>query len=448
MEILSYKEGANLVFLKGNEEMRYDFRDKGFYKTNPKSRTLRKVNNAYTFFKDVSIDDFIAGSDNPAYAEYIRLVKQAETRCKNIGTLLDRLPDHKDLEQYVLAGIKLSTPDTFTVPLSTFAKPVREFMATSRYDFASKSEDTDWTWVGSQYKRVTIVRNDGWQKAYTKKEWKNGEYVMANEQLFINLCTYINTEYHNDLEVYRLWIKTVDGYNGNLNTFSELLATYKCEYKALFDYLISCHRYEALGFNESCVFLRDYYKMCRDLNRRSYEKYPKNLRLAHDLVLRNFKNKEKYYDDVKFASLVDNTLAWSKDEYQILVPQVSADVKLEGQNLDHCVASYIDRILDGTTQIVFFRQSDDFFESYKEQVKLLDNELGVETETEFNSLNDIPSILTVEIRDGIMVQARGYKNRNPTEAEKVWLHKYAKNKGLKITSSELKLEEIEENDND
>lgn len=437
MEILGYKDGSKLVFVKNEGTVHYDFKDKSFYKTNPKSGTYRKLKNgAQAFFRGISVEDILNGLEDKAYATFLMNVNKGEKRCRNVATLLERMEQYSILEHYAQAGIKFTNPETFSIPVQKFAKPVREFMTTSRYNFSIEHKSTEWEWQGYNRRRVEVKTYNSWEKVY-----------MANEELFINLCTYVNTNYNRDLEVYRLWIAMTDSYNGKLDVFKQLVTTYKLEYKSLFDYLIKVHRYEALNFNEACLLLRDYLKMCRDLNRRSYDKYPKYLRIAHDLINRNYKNFNKSYDETVFAQKVNRELAWSKGDYQIMIPQTTKDIKTEATELDHCVASYIDRVMDGTTQIVFLRVSEKRAKEDRElnkQLVAVNNELSKELGTkvldateveeaekqEAESPLEFPSLVTVEVRDGAIVQARGLKNRPVSDEESEWLKLYAKEKNL------------------
>jgi hypothetical protein len=66
------------------------------------------------------------------------------------------------------------------------------------------------------------------------------------------------------------------------------------------------------------------------------------------------------------------------------------------------VATYIDKVINGETQIVFLR---------------------------LREKSDV-SLVTVEIRDNRIVQAKGYKNRQPNAEEKSWLGTFAKSKGI------------------
>jgi len=97
-------------------------------------------------------------------------------------------------------------------------------------------------------------------------------------------------------------------------------------------------------------------------------------------------------------------LEGTTDNYRIIVPQNTDEVKNEGIKLHHCVASYIDLIISGQTKILFMRDKDSLEES----------------------------LLTLEVRGNTLIQYRGAINRNPNEKEMMALKKWAKKKKLDI----------------
>lgn len=150
--------------------------------------------------------------------------------------------------------------------------------------------------------------------------------------------------------------------------------------------------------------LADYLRMCNDQNivPTLYSSY---LTQTHDIAARNHKvfldqEQEKIiakrYEDFK-------TVKVGKDkEYQVLAPTNSDDIKREGDALNHCVASYIKRVLDGETKIFFLRK------------------------------DPLVSLITLEIKDGKICQARGMHNRRPSEEENKAIKEFAKKKELKF----------------
>lgn len=151
------------------------------------------------------------------------------------------------------------------------------------------------------------------------------------------------------------------------------------------------------------VKLRDYIVMCDDLDivPTLYSSY---LAITHDITSRNhsivisedqeriFKNKYKDFETYK-----------GKD-YMVIAPKDSKDVMEEGDKLNHCVASYIKKILDGACNILFMR-----------------------------SIEDITKrLITVEVVGDTVCQARGLHDRDITEPEKNALMEFCKERGLKF----------------
>lgn len=151
------------------------------------------------------------------------------------------------------------------------------------------------------------------------------------------------------------------------------------------------------------VKLRDYIVMCSDLDI-TPTLYSSYLAITHDITARNhsivisedqeriFKNKYKDFETYK-----------GKD-YVVIAPKDSKDVMEEGDKLNHCVASYIKKILDGTCNIFFMR-----------------------------SIEDIGKrLITVEVAGDTVCQARGLHDRDITAPERKALMEFCKNRGLKF----------------
>lgn len=149
----------------------------------------------------------------------------------------------------------------------------------------------------------------------------------------------------------------------------------------------------------------DYLKMA-SMIRKKYDKYPKYLKTEHDIVsmkfnyLKRFKKTfslEDFYKDYK-------NLEYSSRIFSIVMPKESIDVIDEGFNLNHCVASYVDNIIEEDCLILFLRRTESLDES----------------------------LVTVEynIDDNCIVQARGSVNRALSRDEFKFLEKWAKEKDI------------------
>lgn len=142
-------------------------------------------------------------------------------------------------------------------------------------------------------------------------------------------------------------------------------------------------------------------------------KYPKNLVQAHHnrTSIRKIIEEEKLKLKLGKAKELEKqlyaahkNLEYKGSKYSIVVPNDSDDVIQEGNNLNHCVGSYVGKIFRGETFIVFMRRTDDIDTSF----------------------------ITVEIRNGEIVTALGQQNRVISIEERNFLHRYANAKGIKL----------------
>lgn len=415
--ITGYKSGSMLHFERDGKLLSYDLSDNKFKKKLKRNGgEYKEIVNAAAFFRNLSVRDIADGFKQETYASLIRNVNDGYRydtygrKARNFARIFESLSKYVHLESYLLLEIPFTSHYVFTKPASIYSKEVLEFMKESRIQFDGNS----------------------WEKWYLKYP-----------KLFTDVCTHIRKRWYLDLEVYRMFYSMVR--SGNFEKFALLVdkqqkepefidrwyqektikeTGYGCEYKTLFDYLVRCERTEACDFGHAITLYRDYLKMMREIERNKYisklretrdnvdvytigfknfhkvEKYPKYLKVRHDIVQKNYNYWSDKVDDKVFSKCVVKGYEWAKGGYYMVVPRKSGDVRNEGTTLHHCVASYISRIMDGTTQIVFMRQDP--------------NE----------------SLVTVEIRAGAIVQARGYNNRSVTDEEGEWLRSYAKAKNL------------------
>lgn len=412
-EIKGYKNGSLLMFERENKTIAFDLKDLSFYRPLQKGK-MRKLNAGQSFFRNITAKQVADGFNNPAYAELMNKVRQDSYRLKNFASLFEKLAKYTHLESYLLLGIRFGATSTFSKPASQFPKQVLEFMKESQIEFSSSY----------------------WEHSFQK-----------NPELLTNLCTYVRRRHYLDLEVYRMVYHMCGSYNSRIEKFKLLTDTqvkemsiaddyygrrngavletpYGCEYKTLFDYLVMIDRTEALSFGDALTQYHDYLKMMREMERNKaiskmlelnptldvmqvgwvgfgrIEKYPRYLRTRHDIVQKNYQVWSNSVDEKRFSLMVEHRYEYAWGGYRIVTPKKSADIRNEGTSLHHCVASYVSRVMDGTTQIVFLRTDE--------------NE----------------SLVTVEIRANAIVQSRGYNNRSIDEKEERWLKTFAKAKNL------------------
>lgn len=258
-----------------------------------------------------------------------------------------------------------------------------------------------------------------------KEDSKNYYYGNNGNMTLKDFCHYTNQEWFDIIEKAKYWDEEfefnhveIGGYGGKV--FSSTLQAYLRNnnsyrdskfyqfyaFGKFMDYV--CEEAVNQGFKTLNSFmseLRDYLDMCvsMDIKPTLYSSY---LKQTHDITSRNYEVKlteeqaemfENAYKDFKSFVTEDKT-------YSIVRPKNADDVKHEGSALNHCVYSYLSKIIKRNCLIVFLRKTKD---------------------------TDKP-LVTIEIENEAIVQARGASNRSITEDEYKAICEYAKKNKLKV----------------
>lgn len=182
-----------------------------------------------------------------------------------------------------------------------------------------------------------------------------------------------------------------------------LVENYNYNIKSLLTYLDNLMTYEAIeNFNELCSDFYDYVTMSSKLSPK-FEKYPRYFLSTHQITCRNYNRLKEYFEEQKFANRIDTDLEYKIGDYKFIYPKTTQDIKDEAVQQANCVASYIQKVIDGNCHIMFLRQ----------QNKTLPKE------EQYNK-----SLVTLEIRDYKVVQARGKFNRMVTNEEQNMINQF------------------------
>ena len=258
-----------------------------------------------------------------------------------------------------------------------------------------------------------------------KEDSKNYYYGNNGNMTLEDFCHYTNQEWFDIIEKAKYWDEEfefnhveIGGYGGKV--FSSTLQAYLRNnnsyrnskfyqfytFGKFMDYV--CEEAVNQGFKTLNSFmgeLRDYLDMCVSMDIKP-TLYSSCLKQTHDITSRNYEVKlteeqaemfENAYKDFKSFVTEDKT-------YSIVRPKNADDVKHEGSALNHCVASYISKVLKRNCLIVFLRKT---------------------------KATDKP-LVTIEIENESIVQARGASNRSITEDEYKAICEYAKKNKLKV----------------
>lgn len=218
------------------------------------------------------------------------------------------------------------------------------------------------------------------------------------------------------------------------NVFSSLIEQYQYNPKRLLKYILEDLKWQGITFSGDTYYdranlqlLYDYAKQSHDLKgNNTFDKYPKYLKTQHDIVSMLYSYKESEINNSKYQQIADGYSKleeWNHSKYQIVCSKVPNDLIQEGANLNHCVSSYIDDVLNLKSYILFLRKKED---------------LG-------------KSLLTIELFNKEIKQIRGVNNRNPTQEELKAILMFAKKNEIELSSTfditKLEMEEEEQLEN-
>lgn len=150
----------------------------------------------------------------------------------------------------------------------------------------------------------------------------------------------------------------------------------------------------------------DYLHMCEKLQydmKNTFVLFPKDLKQAHDGVTKLIKyKKDKTYDKaIKLRSTeLESLYSFSDERFGICIPKNSKQILNESNSLHHCVKNYISSMAEGKTVILFVRKLDSPHKPF----------------------------YTLEVKDGEIVQCRGYRNKDMTKEVERFIGKFKKAK--------------------
>lgn len=135
--------------------------------------------------------------------------------------------------------------------------------------------------------------------------------------------------------------------------FKNLIRDYNYNPKNLIQYVDNMMTYEGLSYSEVLSNLNDYVRMISEISKK-YDKYPRNLLTTHKIVIRNYNRLKIEFEEVKFKVRINELMEYTYNKYAIVYPKCVQDIKDEAAEQHHCVASYIDRVIAGECDILFY----------------------------------------------------------------------------------------------
>lgn len=375
-----YKEKQFLIFdFEDGETVKYDFATKTCI-----GKRGKPVKNLCSQLRGLTIYELCNCCSDKQYGKFLNFVKNKSDinnrGITNIGTVLDRVPYFSRFEQIFSAGIDDIVDSGFSYSINDIPKALIKLCREHK-----------------------IKLSNNFLKFYKKKP---NEYLLAYNLEYISL---------NDNDLYEILSCASSNYSRDIyayvyeSRFIKLIDEYGYTAKALLNYLDYCKTFEAI---ESMDWLlreiEDYAKMMSDISPK-FDKYPRHFLTTFRIASRNYNRLKKQFEEEKFKARINLDMEHTFGDYCFIYPKSTQEIKTEASQQNNCVASYIQKVIDGQCDIMFLRYKD------------YPNE----------------SLVTIEIRNNRIVQALQKYNHPLTKEQqeivdkwnKWWINNINKNEG-------------------
>lgn len=302
------------------------------------------------------------------YAKFLKFVQNRyQNYISNIGTILSKVPQYSKFEQIFSAGFDSIVDRNFTKTINDIPKSLikiardRQIKISDRFcDYWKRNPDAHF--LAYQLDYISLTDED------------------INKILMRESYDY------------------VDGISNYYSYFNKLIEEYGYNPKALLLYLDTLKTFEAI--EDMCHLLGELVDYARMMNTISpkFDKYPRNFLTTHKIACRNYNRLKKEFSEEIFRTRINKNLECAFGDYQFIYPDSTQDIKDEAVAQNNCVASYIDKVIDGECHIMFLRKKS----SPKE------------------------SLVTIEIRNNHIVQARRRFNDPVTPEDQEVIDKWNK----------------------
>lgn len=365
-----YKDKQYLVFdFEDGRNVKYDFSKK--QAIGIKGKPVENLNKQ---LKGLTLNGLLDSCVDKQYAKFLKYIKDQEVYgdfITNIGTILNKVPDYSKYEQFFSAGFE----DIICKNLKYELKDIPKSL------------------IKNAQKHNIKISNE------LIKFWKENtnDYNLAYQLEYLSL---------NDLDILDILLQDEYSYKNNYNHnsyFNILIKKYNYNAKSLLIYLDQLKTFEAIeNMNFLMKEIYDYVNMMSSISNK-YDKYPKHFLTTHKIACRNYNRLKKEFPEELFKKRINKKYELKYKNYIFIYPNSTQDIKDEAVQQNNCVASYIDKVIDGDCHIMFLRKKDSIDKS----------------------------LVTIEIRNNKIVQARRKFNYPTTEEDNeaidYWNKKFSNN---------------------
>jgi hypothetical protein len=315
-----YKENSFLIFdFEDGKTVKYDFATKKSYGFSGK-----EVNGLQNQLRDISFSQIKQSCTDENYANFLEFVKRKETYCiYNIGTILNRVSKYSRFEQIFSAGIK-NVDSQFIYRIGDIPCALRKLC------------------INKDFKLSNFVVESYKQNPDAMLLVSNLSYMSLDNRKLYSILFYPHYRYNSEEK-------------SNFNILTKQMG-YSA--KPLLQYIDQLVTFEAIDDVEFIMReLLDYAKMMNAISNK-FDKYPKHFLTTFKIATRNYNRLKKKFPEELFKNRIDESLEMSYKNYMFIYPRSVDDIKDEAVQQNNCVASYIDRVLDGKCHILFLRNKD------------------------------------------------------------------------------------------
>lgn len=370
-----YKDKQYLVFdFENGRNVKYDFATK--QAIGIKGKPVKNLNEQ---LRGWTIDNLFDCFVDQQYAKFLKFVRNREWNISNIGTILSRVPLYSNYEQIFSAGFDGIVDCDLKYKINEIPKSLIK---------VAKQHNIK---ISNNLIEFWKVNSDAYNLAYQL------EYISLNDDDIYKILTYDTLE------------KINNGYS-YVSVFNILINDYKYNAKSLLLYIDELKTFEAIdNIYHLITEIKDYARMMDTISNK-WDKYPRHFLTTHKIACRNYNRLKKEFPEDLFKKRINKDYECTYKDYVFVYPNCTQDIKDEAVQQNNCVASYIDRVIDGNCHVMFLRKKD----------------------------NPEKSLVTIEIRHNRIVQARirfnDPVNKEEQEAIDYWNKKfkdYDKNKNTK-----------------
>jgi hypothetical protein len=364
--------------------MKVSYKDNEFYITNEKDeREGINPSNTKSFLKDIDDIEFInevCSNENMKNLIMALYKERGGGTGYNIGKLYITLPFMKDYKfANVLANMGFNRSFLQTVirrdwDINRKATKPNEILGIQKYMLKYLKDSDEFG--------DSLKKNLNW--LHDKYGADNVKYMYEISESPKNVTIFLNG-----------W---------RMNTLKHLLSK-GYDFRRLIKYVFADVKYQGIETPyDALEYLSDTLDTAKQIGIELNDKYPKHLRETHDILAMNLRAMRREENKTAFDKYQEEwkKLEYSKDGFSIVIPKAPSDVVQEGSAMSNCVASYVDRVKNGTCTIVFLRRT---------------------------ATKDASEV-TLELRGNVLVQAKAFANRNISKDHKRFLEAWAKAKKL------------------